>query len=168
MFLGPHYYMVQNFDLEQLAGTNQVPCDFDVSFRGIGMTARMIVGQDETAAGKGEYGPEDMKWRGWAGIQTAECHQIVTDDTFAGVEHQDDQSFLHRIVPVSFGDVLLPITGDLFRTVQQFSHGFTFPQRHDFKLTGGVAIQMQSFLNEKSRKQLASGSRFMFGFTSGW
>ena len=85
MFLATDDDVVQNFDLEHLTGPNQVTCDFDICLGWIGMTTWMVVGQNETATGKGENGPEDMKWRGWTGIQTAECHQIMTDDTFAGV-----------------------------------------------------------------------------------
>ena len=67
------------------------------------------------------------------GIEATQANQIVADDAFPGIEDQHDQRFFHRIVPVSFGDVLPPIPGHLLRIIQQFGHGFAFPQIQDFK-----------------------------------
>ena len=43
MFLATDDNVVQYFDLEHLAGTNQVTCDFDICLGWIGMTTWMVV-----------------------------------------------------------------------------------------------------------------------------
>src|ERR1700733_15104774 len=62
----------------------------------------------------------------------------MSDDAFTGIENQDDKRFFHRIIPVSFWNVLPPILRYLIRFRQQFSHRFTFTDAQHFEFMRDV------------------------------
>ena len=62
------------------------------------------------------------------GIQTAQRHQIVTDDAFAGVQDEHHQRLFHRVKPVGLRDVLSPVFGHQFRLVSGLITNFHLPQ----------------------------------------
>lgn len=57
-FRATQYYMVGDFDLEQLTGPNQIPGHFDVGFTGGWISRRMVVSQYEAGGGNGDGRPE--------------------------------------------------------------------------------------------------------------
>ena len=143
MFLATNDNVVQNFNLEQLAGSNQIPRDFDVRFTGRGIIRGMVVGEDNGTPGHCNDWPEDVERCDLAIIQSTQADQIVTDDAFARVEHQYDQRFLGRVKPVSFGDVVAPVLSHQFGLIQDLTHRLTFPDQHHFELMRGVRFHSE-------------------------
>ena len=98
--------MVQDFDLEQLASTNQVTGYFDVPFTGRIILRRVIVHQDTGTPGCHDDRPKHLQRPSNAGIQIAQADQVVAYDPAARVENQNHQRFFALVVPVSLSDVL--------------------------------------------------------------
>ena len=60
----------------------------------------MIVHQDDRTTGCHNDGPKDLTSMNEASVQTAQRDQVVAQDASAGVEDQDDESFLARVIPI--------------------------------------------------------------------
>ena len=125
--------VIRNLDLEQLTSAHQITRDFDVRLTRRRVPARMLVRENDTGRGTGDRRAEHLQRRNETGIQTAEGDQIVTEDAFAGVEHEDDKRLLHRIKSRRLRDVIPPVFDGLFRADDQF-HAHAFADADDFEL----------------------------------
>ena len=53
-------------------------------------------------------------------------------------QNQHDQRFLHRVKPVSFGNVVAPVLSYLIRFRQKLGHRLAFPDAVHFEFMGNV------------------------------
>jgi len=135
---GTYDDVIQDLDLEQLSSPDQIPRNFNVGITGSRVAARMVVNEHDAASGRYNDWPEHGERHDRTGIKASQRYQIMADDAFADIEHQDDERFLHRVIPVSFRDVLPPILRDLIRFRQQLGHGLAFPDALHFEFMGNV------------------------------
>ena len=125
-----HDDVIKDFDLEKLTSSNEITSDFDVGFGRFGLSARMIVRDDD-----GGCACHDCQSKDFAGmtedcIHRANGHQIMTFDPPTGVEDEHHQTFTFRVKVRMSRDVCLPIGGCLIRCFALL-HGIgcgTFPQ----------------------------------------
>jgi len=133
-----HDDVIQDLDLEQLTSPDQISRNFDVGLGRLCVAARVIVHKHDAASGRYNDWPEYGERHDGTGIKASQRYQIMADDAFTDIEHQHDERFLHRVIPVSFRDVLPPILRYLIRFRQQLGHGFTFPDALHFEFMWGV------------------------------
>jgi len=135
-----HDDMVKHLDLEQLPGPNQIAGHSNVCLAGRWIAAGMIVKKNERTARNADDRLEHFTRFHRAGMETAECDQIVTDDPASGVQHQGDQRFFRRIKPVSLGNVVAPVSGNDVGRIGDLAHGLAVADIQNFELMRGVGF----------------------------
>ena len=122
--------VVEDFDLEQLTGSDEVSGCADVCLTGSGITRRMVVSQNHRM-GTGHNGhSEDFPSVDEDGIQDAHSHDDVALDPATGVENEDYEE-LAIWIEVRIGlHMQPPVIGRLLRcgTVLQLIGSRTFAQ----------------------------------------
>ena len=135
---GTYDDVIQNLDLEQLSSPDQIPRNFNVGITGSRVAARMVVNEHDAASGRYNDWPEYGERHDGTGIKASQRYQIMADDAFTGIENQHDQRFLHRVKPVSFGNVVAPVLSYLIRFRQKLGHRLAFPDAVHFEFMGNV------------------------------
>jgi len=135
---GTYDDVIQDLDLEQLSSPDQIPRNFNVGITRSRVAAGMVVNEHDAASGRYNDRPEYGERHDGTGIKASQRYQIMADDAFTGIEHQHHKRLLHRIIPVSFRDVLPPILRDLIRFRQQLGHRLAFPDTLHFEFMRGV------------------------------
>lgn len=106
--------VIEHFDLEQLARSNQVARHFDVRFAGRRVPRRMIVHQHEGGRCGRNRDPEHLSWMHEDGIEGAVTDEVMAANPPAGVEQQHDEAFAFWIIRGRGRDVGTPILGGEF------------------------------------------------------
>ena len=128
--------VIEDFDFQELAGSNQVTGHLDVGIRRRAILRGVVVHQNAGAAGGYYDRPEDFTRLDVAGIQIAQGDQIVPDNPSPGVEDQNDQGFFAFVEPVRIDDVLLPILHGALGSIDHLGRKRAFPDPHDFEFMG--------------------------------
>ena len=85
--------MVEDVDLQQLPGADEVAGDGEVGLGGGGVAAGVVVDEDERGGVGGDGGAEDLAGVDEGGVEDAGGDALGADEAAAGVE-QDDVEFL--------------------------------------------------------------------------
>lgn len=85
--------MVEDLDLEQVPGADEVAGDTDVGFGGGGITAGMVVGEDEGVGAGGDGGAEDFAGVDEDLVEEAFGDGIDAEEAAAGIEEEDLETF---------------------------------------------------------------------------
>lgn len=97
----------------------------------------MIVHKDDAGRRLHDGRLEHFTRHDGTSIQAAQADEIVTEDAFAGVEHQHHERLLHRVKPRCLRDVFPPVFDGLLRIIDQFG-GHTFPDTDHLELMGQI------------------------------
>src|ERR1035437_1500089 len=79
------YHMVEHLDFEKLTGPDEVAGHFDVRFRWLRFTARVIVHEHDGGGCRDHGATEHLSWVYQDCIQRANCEQLMAFDPTAGV-----------------------------------------------------------------------------------
>src|ERR1017187_5262846 len=107
--------VVEDFDFEKLAGSDEIAGDFDVRFRWSGVTARVRMRDNDCSSTCHDCQPENLPRMTKDCIHRANGHQVVTFYASACVEDEYHQTFTFRIEVRVSGDMRFPIGGCLIR-----------------------------------------------------
>ena len=122
--------VVENFDFEQLTGSNEITGNFYVGFRWSWITARVRMRDNDCGSTCHYCQSENFPRMTKDCIHRANGHQVVTFNTSAGVEDEYHQTFTFRIEVRMSSDMRFPIGGCLiwrFTLLHGVGSG-TFPQ----------------------------------------
>jgi len=115
--------VVENFDFEQLTGSNEITGNFYVGFRWSWITARVRMRDNDCGSTCHYCQPENLSRMTKDCIHRANGHQVVTFNASAGVEDEYHQTFTFRVEVRMSGDMRFPIGGCLLRCFTML-HGF--------------------------------------------
>ena len=122
--------VIENFDFEKLARSNEVTGDFDVRLGWSRLTARMIVRDYDGRGARHDSQTEYFAGMTEDRIHRSNGHQIMTLDAPTCVEDEHHQTFTFRVEVGMCRDMRFPIGGCLiwcFTVLHSFGCG-TFPQ----------------------------------------
>ena len=89
--------VVEDFDLEQLTGSDEVSGRADVRLAGSGITRRMVVSQNHRMGTGHDGHPENFPSMNEDGIQNSHPDDDVALDPATGVENEDYEELAIRI-----------------------------------------------------------------------
>ena len=107
--------VVEDFDFEKLAGSDEIAGDFYVCFRWGGITARVRMRDNDCGSTCHYCQSENFPRMTKDCIHRANGHKVVTFNASAGVEDEYHQTFTFRIEVRMSGDMRFPIGGCLIR-----------------------------------------------------
>lgn len=125
--------MIENFNLEKLAGTYQIARHFYVSFGWRCLPAWVIVHHhDCSRRGHNSYS-KDFAGMDKKRIHRPDADKIMAFDLSAGVQNQHNQTFAFRVEIRMSGNVPLPVLESFFRRIAQLQtfRRRTLSQRRD-------------------------------------
>ena len=106
--------MVQDFDLEQLTGADQVARHFNVRFGRGGVAARMVMRQNDGGGSARNGALEDFTRMNQQRVECPLRYRLPADQASAGVE-QHDLKILHLVNAI----LLAKKVGDAGRSIEQ-------------------------------------------------
>jgi len=89
--------VIENVNLEQLTGTNEVASEANIGFGWTGFTTWMIVHQDDRGCACDDCETENFSRMNENSIHRADGNQVMAFDAAARVEDKHDQTFAFRI-----------------------------------------------------------------------
>jgi len=105
--------VIQNLDLQQMAGPDEIPGDSDIGLGGGGISAWVIVGENDGVGTGSDGGAENLACMNEKLVEEALRHGVDPEKTPAGVEQEHLQTF-HG----SGNGVIPQEGGDRFRVIQ--------------------------------------------------
>lgn len=126
--------VIKNFDLHQLAGANQIASDLDVGLRRCGVATWVVVKNHNDRCRDDACRSEHLARMDEQGVHGADRHEVMSFDSAAGVQEQNDEAFAFGIVMRGRRDMGAPVIGGVLRgfaDVHALRQG-TLAKRDDF------------------------------------